>query len=165
MANQLLKRVWRFFNNSKRWLFYYPSPGFARFNAIRTVSVAAETPAILLVNVDRRQQFRGIALYPGWNFIPIEPAPPPPSASNEQSIAQLFRPLIQNGTLERVWRLNPRTQGWELYDPDPSFAAINTLSTVDLSANPPVVLAVLVTETLEFRDMLLHEGWNYVLMR
>ena len=119
----------------------------------------------LLINVDRRQQFRGYSLYPGWNFTPIEAQPPPSSAPNVQPIAQLFRTLIQNGTLERVWRLNPRTQGWELYDPDPQFAAINTLSSVDLAANPPVVLAVLVSETQEFRDTILYEGWNYLLMR
>ena len=66
-ANRSLNRVWRFFDRTKNWLFYDPRPEFARFNTLRTVNVAAETPAILFVSVDRRQQFRGYTLYPGWN--------------------------------------------------------------------------------------------------
>ena len=97
--------------------------------------------------------------------MPIEATPPAPSAPNVQPVAQLFRPLVQNGTLERVWWLNPGTQEWQLYDPDPAFASINSLHTVNLRANPPVVLAVLVTDTQEFRGTTLYRGWNYILMR
>ena len=166
VVNETLRRVWRFFALGQRWLFYDPRASFQRFNTLRTVNVASDPPAILLVNFTRRQQFRGYNLFEGWNFVLIESEPPAPrTGRNLQQIDQLLRPLVQNGTLERVWRLNPRTQGWELYDPDPAFASVNTLSTIDLNANPPVVLAVAANQRTEFRSATLYPGWNYVVMR
>ena len=130
------------------------------------MNVASNPPAILLVNSIRRQQFRGYALFEGWNFIPIEAEQPAPRPGrNLQRIDQLLRPLVDVGTLERVWRLDPSTQGWELYDPNPAFANVNTLSTIDLNANPPTVLAVAVNQRTEFCSGTLYPGWNYVVMR
>ena len=166
VANGTLQRVWRFFALGQRWLFYDPRPSFQRFNTLRTVNVASDPPAILLVNSTRQQQFRGYTLFEGWNFVPIEAEPPAPRPGrNLQQLSQLLRPLVQNGTLQRVWRMDPRTQGWQLYDPDPAFASVNTLSAVDLNANPPVVLAVSVSRRTEFRGGTLYPGWNYILMR
>ena len=166
MDNGTLRRVWRFFALGQRWLFYDPRPSFLRFNTLRTVNVASNPPAILLVNSIRRQQFRGYALFEGWNFIPIEAEQPAPRPGrNLQRIDQLLRPLVDVGTLERVWRLDPSTQGWGLYDPNPAFANVNTLSTIDLNANPPTVLAVAVNQRTEFCSGTLYPGWNYVVMR
>ncbi len=166
VANGTLQRVWRFFALGQRWLFYDPRPSFLRFNTLRTVNLASDPPAILLVSSTRQQRFRGYALFEGWNFVPIEAeSPAPRPGRNLQQLSQLLRPLVQNGTLERVWRLDPRTQGWELYDPDPAFASVNTLRTVDLNANPPVVLAVSVNRSTEFQGNPLYPGWNYILMR
>ena len=67
--------------------------------------------------------------------------------------------------LQRVWWLDSRTQEWLFYDPDPAFAAFNTLTTIDLAANPPVVLAISVDRRTEFRGRTLFRGWNYVVMR
>ncbi len=166
VANGTLQRVWRFFALGQRWLFYDPRPSFLRFNTLRTVNVASDPPAILLVNSTRQQRFRGYTLFEGWNFVLIEAEPPlPRPGRNVQRVDQLLRPLVQNGTLERVWWMDPRTQGWAFYDPDPVFASFNTLSTVDLNANPPVVLVVSVSQRTEFRGITLYPGWNYLVMR
>ena len=118
------------------------------------------------VGVTRGQRFRGLRLYRGWNLIPLSTQPLTPSpGSGTQPVEQFFRPLIQNGTLARFWCLDSRTQQWKFYDPDPQFAAFNTLETVDLGAGTPVVLAVSVTRRHQFRVQTLYRGWNYVVMR
>ena len=73
--------------------------------------------------------------------------------------------MADSSALQRVWWLNDRTQQWQLYDSDPRFAPYNTLSTVDLAANPPVVQAISVDRRTEFRGRTLYRGWNYVVMR
>ncbi len=78
VANGTLQRVWRFFALGQRWLFYDPRPSFLRFNTLRTVNVASDPPAILLVNSTRQQRFRGYTLFEGWNFVLIEAEPPSP---------------------------------------------------------------------------------------
>ena len=45
--------------------------------------------------------------------------------------------MASAGLLKRVWWLDSRTQEWRFYDPDPQLAPFNTLSAIDLSANPP----------------------------
>ena len=165
IANQTLKRVWRFYNNSKSWVFYDPRPEFARFNTLRSVNLAESAPPILVINVDRQQQFRGYTLYPGWNHVPIEAEPPSSAPRNVQPVAQLFSPLIQNGTLDRLWWLDSRTQAWKFFDPASEFASFNTLTTVDLGANPPVVVQVRVTRRQEFRGQTLYSGWNHMVLR
>ena len=89
----------------------------------------------------------------------------PQPGSGRQPVSQLFRPLATSGALQRVWWLASRTQEWLFYDPDPAFAQFNTLTTVDLTANPPVVLAISVSREVEFRGRTLYRGWNYVVMR
>ncbi len=120
----------------------------------------------MAINVNRNQQFRGAPLYADWNFVPVTASPPTAQpGSGTQQIAQLFRPLAAGGALQRVWWLDSRTQEWKFYDPDPDFAAFNTLTTIDQAANPPVVLAVGVSRQTEFRGRTLYRGWNYVVMR
>ena len=121
---------------------------------------------MVIVQVHRDQQFRSMPLYSGWNFVPVAAQPLPSSGGNQiQSILQLIRPMADSGVLQRVWWLNSRTQQWQFYDPDPRFAPFNTLSNVDLGANPPVVLAIRVDRRTEFRGRTLYRGWNYVVMR
>ena len=161
-----LGRVWRLVERSQRWLFYDPRPEFAPFNTLRTVNAASDPPAVVILQVSRTQRFRGMPLYAGWNIVPITAQPlAPEPGSGVRSIEQLVRPLADSGMLQRVWWLNPRTQEWQFYDPEPRFAPFNTLSTVDLAANPPVVLAISVDRRTEFRGRTLYRGWNYVVMR
>ena len=161
-----LGRVWRLVEFSQRWLFYDPSPELAPFNTMRTLNAASDPPAVVILQVSRPQRFRGMPLYAGWNFVPITSQPPAPrTGSGSHSIEQLVRPLADSGMLQRVWWLNSRTQEWQFYDPGPQFAPFNTLSTVDLAANPPVVLAISVDQRTEFRGRTLYRGWNYVVMR
>ena len=165
-TNGTLVRVWRLIEPSQRWLFYDPRPEFGPFNTLRTINVASDPPAVAIMSVTRNQQFRGITLHAGWNFVPITGQPLAPGPGSEsQSVEQLVRPLADSGTLQRVWWLNSRTQQWQFYDPESRFAPFNTLSSVDLAANPPVVLAISVDRRTEFRGRTLHRGWNYVVMR
>ena len=164
--NSTLGRVWRLIESSQRWLFYDPSPQFAPFNTLRTINLASTPPAVVAINVTRSQQFRGLLLYPGWNFVPVASGPlAAQPGSSAQPVEQLLRPLSASGVLQRVWWLDSRTQEWTFYDPDPAFAQFNTLTSVDLTANPPVVLAISVSSRQEFRGRTLYRGWNYVVMR
>ena len=105
-----LARVWRLVEGSQRWLVYDPQPAFAPFNSLRTVNLAGDPPTVVAINVARNQQFRGMPLYAGWNFVPVtaQPLAAQPGART-QSAAQLFRPLAASGALQRVWWLNSRT--------------------------------------------------------
>ena len=147
--NSTLDRVWRLVESSQRWLFYDPSSDLVPFNTLRTINLASDLPAVVAINVTRSQQFRGLPLYAGWNFVPVtaEPLAAQPG-SKAQPVEQLLRPLADSGVLQRVWWLNSRTQQWLFYDPDPQFTAFNTLTTIDLAANPPVVLAISVSRPL-----------------
>ena len=164
--NGTLGRVWRLIEPSQRWLFYDPRPEVAPFNTLRTINLASDPPALVILQVSRGQQYRDMRLYAGWNFVPITLQPFTPSRETKvQPIRELVRPLANSGVLQRVWWLDSRTQEWQFYDPDPGFAPFNTLSTVDLAANPPVVLAISVSRRTEFRGRPLFPGWNYVVMR
>ena len=165
-ANGTLVRVWRLVEGAQRWLAYDPRPEFAPFNTLRTVNLASDPPTVLAVNVTRNQQFRGLQLYAGWNIIPLtsDPLLTQPG-SGIQSVQQLFRSLVLSGALQRVWWLDSRSQEWKVFDPRPELAAFNTLTEVDLAANPPVVLAINVDRVSEFRGRILFQGWNYVVMR
>ena len=164
--NSTLGRVWRLIEPSQRWLFYDPNPQFAPFNTLRSINLVSDPPAVVAINVNRNQQFRGAPLYAGWNFVPVtaEPLAAQPG-SGTQPVSQLFRPLADSDVLQRVWWLDSRTQEWKFYNPDPAFAQFNTLTSVDLTANPPVVLAISVSSRQEFRGRTLYRGWNYVVMR
>ena len=158
--------MWRLIDSSQRWLFYDPNPQFAPFNTLRTINLASDPPAVVAINVTRSQQFRGVPLFAGWNFVPVtaEPLAAQPG-SRAQPVEQLFRPLAGSGALNRVWWLDSRTQEWKFYDPDPDLAAFNTLTTINLTANPPVVAAVSVSRQTEFRGRTLYPGWNYIVLR
>ena len=165
-VNGTLGRVWRLIEASQRWLFYDPQAQFASFNTLKTVNMASDPPAVVILHVNRGQQFRGDQLHRGWNFVPLtaEPLAPQPEG-RAQPIEQLLRPLANSGLLQRVWWLDSRTQEWKFYDPDPQFTVFNTLTTIDMGANPPVVLAVGVDRRTEFRGRTLYRGWNHVVMR
>ena len=164
--NNTLGRVWRLIESSQRWLFYDPSPDLVPFNTLRTINLVSAPPVVVAINVTRSQQFRGLPLYAGWNFVLVkaEPVAAQPG-SKSQPVEQLLRPLADSGVLQRVWWLNNRTQEWLFYDPDPAFESFNTLTTIDLSANPTVVLAISMSRQQEFRGRTLYPGWNYVVMR
>ena len=165
-ANGTLGRVWRLIENSQRWLFYDPRPRFGPFNTLRTINLLSDQPAVVAISVTRNQQFRGIPLYAGWNFVPVTPEPlAARPGDGKQPVSQLFGPLAASGVLKRAWWLDGRNQEWLFYDPDPRFAPFNTLSTVNLAASPPVVLAISVDRRTEFRGRTLYPGWNYVVMR
>ena len=160
-----LVRVWRLVPETQRWLFYDPDPQFAPFNSLKDVDLASDPPAIVIVGVSRGQLFRGYNLYTGWNFVPLtaEPLSPQPG-SGAQPVQQIFQGLAESGVLQRVWWLDSRTQEWKFYDPRPEFAALNTLTTIDLAASPPEVLVVGVTRQQEFRGITLFLGWNYIVV-
>ena len=164
--NGSLVRVWRFWNRWKRWEFYDPDPHFAEFNTLDDpINLAADPPVILFVNVDSSQPFRGYTLRRGWNQIPMEDGPPPRAGSDVQPVGEVFSPLAENGTLDRVWWLDSRTQQWKFFDPDPKLLDFNTFDTVNLAASPPVVAVVNVSRGQKFRGQSLFRGWNYVLLR
>ena len=165
-ANGTLGRVWRLVERYQSWLFYDPEPRLAPFNSLRTINLASDTPAVVAINVTRNQRFRGLPLYAGWNLVPLteDPLTPQPG-SGVQSVQQIFGALAASGALQRVWWLDSRSQQWQFYDPDPALTAFNTLTTVDLAANPPAVLAVSVDRRTDFRGRTLYPGWNYVVMR
>ena len=167
-GNNTLVRVWHLERSARtqRWVFYDPRLEFAPFNTLRTMNLVSDPPAIVAINVTRNQQFRGAPLYAGWNFVPVTAQPlAAQPGSGTQPVSQLFRPLAASGALQRAWWLDSRTQEWRFFDPDPELAAFNTLSTVNLAAIPPVVVAVNVTSGQTFRGRTLYRGWNYIVLR
>ena len=125
----------------------------------------ATPPPILVVNVSSQQQVRGFTLHRGWNYVPVEALPTAGASLEFPRVDRLSQPLAENGTLQRVWRLDSRTQEWQFYDPDPAFASFNSLQTVNLGANPSVVVLVNVTRTQEFRGQRIYRGWNQIVLR
>ena len=85
----------------------------------------------------------------------------PPALVGPQAVTRLFAPLLENGTLERVWRFNNEDKSWTFYDPRPIFAQFNTLRLV----RPPVILIVKVTRAQVFRGERLNTGWNFINVR
>ncbi len=80
-----------------------------------------------------------------------------------QSVAELFRPLIDCGLLTAVFHYDNATQEWTFFDPAPEFAGLNTLAPIDLGADPPVILIVHVRSIrVEFLGQTLYPGWNYI---
>ena len=165
-ANGTLGSVWRLVEGSQRWLYYDPKPELSQFSTLRTVNVGADPPTVLIVQVSRAQQFRGYRLHQGANFLPITAQPMPPThGAGIRNVRDLLLPLITSGVLQRAWWLDNQGQEWKFFDPDPELAGFNTLSTIDLAANPPVVLAISVDRHTQFRGRVLFQGWNYVVMR
>ena len=84
-----------------------------------------------------------------------------PALVGQQFVTRVFAPLLENGTLERVWRFNNEDKSWTFYDPRPVFAQFNTLRLV----TPPVILIVRVTRAQVFRGEQISAGWNYINVR
>ena len=87
--------------------------------------------------------------------------PRPPALVGPQAVTRVFAPLLENGTLERVWRFDNQDKSWTFYDPRPIFAQFNTLRLV----TPPVILIVRVTRDQAFRGEQISAGWNYINVR
>ena len=96
----------------------------------------------------------------GGGGVPAGPPRPPPLVG-PQAVTRLFAPLLENGTLQRVWRFNNEDKSWTFYDPRPIFAQFNSLRLV----RPPVILIVRVTRAQTFRGEQLSAGWNYINVR
>ena len=161
-----LLKVWRLVPLTQRWLFYDPDPRLAPFNSLKTVNLASDPPAVVAVSVNRGQRFRGYILYTGWNFIPLTSQPLTTQAgSRTEPVAEYFEQLIKNRTLRRIWWFDSRNQEWKFFDPKPELECFNTLNTIDLSSNPPVVLVVQVSRQQDFRGNKLHAGWNHIVIR
>ena len=77
----------------------------------------------------------------------------PPSA--------VFRELIGAGVLLRVWRLDPSYQGWNIFDPRPDFADLNTLTEV----NSGDLVLINLNEPYAFQGDALEVGWNIVFLK
>ena len=60
--------------------------------------------------------------------------------------------------LVRVWYLDRATQVWSFYDPDPDFAAFNTLNEVSSGLNVSIIISE--GEEIEFQGMTLYQGTN-----
>ena len=87
--------------------------------------------------------------------------PRPPALVGPQAVTRVFAPLLDNGTLVRIWRFNNEDKSWTFYDPRPIFAQFNSLRLV----RPPVILIVRVTRAQEFRGEQLSAGWNFINVR
>ena len=101
----------------------------------------------------------------GGGFVPPSPPAPPAqarAASSFQRVEEIFRPIASNGTLTRVWRLLPRSQSWLFYDPSPEFEPFNTMSTINVAADPAIVVSVVVSRSQRFRGMQLFRGINAI---
>ena len=86
----------------------------------------------------------------------VEVGPPPLSGDP----AEVFKELMRDGVLVRVWRLDPATQEWFFFDPRPEFADFNTLETVARET----VVVLIVGQDAEFRGEPLSTGSNYVFL-
>ena len=64
---------------------------------------------------------------------------------------EAFEELIENGTLTRVWHLEPATQGWTFYDPNPDFADFNSLT--EVSSGQTVTIIMNATDTFQGRTL------------
>ena len=84
----------------------------------------------------------------------VEVGPPPLSGDP----AVVFKELIREGALVRIWRLEPSTQDWFFYDPREVLAAFNTLETVARET----VVVLIVNQDSEFRGQPLSTGSNFV---
>ena len=58
--------------------------------------------------------------------------------------------------LVRVWYLDRATQVWSFYDPDPDFAAFNSLNEVSSGLNVSIIISE--GEEIEFQGMTLYQG-------
>ena len=133
---------------------------------MKTVNLASDPSAVVAVSVNRGQSFRGYNLYTGWNFIPLTSQPLTTQAGSRiRPVAEYFEQLIKNRTLRRIWWFDGRNQEWKSFDPKPELEGFNTLHTIDLNSNPPVVLVVQVSRQQDIRGGKLYAGWNHIVIR
>ena len=72
--------------------------------------------------------------------------------------AEVFADLIGDGSLSRVWYLDPQSQTWSFYDPDPAFAAFNELNAV--KSEETYILIITAEDT--FGTKTLYPGTQFV---
>ena len=72
--------------------------------------------------------------------------------------AEVFADLIESGSLSRVWYLDPQSQTWSFYDPDPAFAAFNELTAV--TSEETYILIITAEDT--FGTKTLYPGTQFV---
>ena len=72
--------------------------------------------------------------------------------------AEVFAELISDGSLSRVWYLDPQSQTWSFYDPDPAFAAFNELNAV--KSEETYILIITAEDT--FGTKTLYPGTQFV---
>ena len=72
--------------------------------------------------------------------------------------AEVFADLISAGSLSRVWYLDPQSQTWSFYDPDPAFAAFNELTAV--TSGETYILIITAEDT--FGTKTLYPGTQFV---
>ena len=72
--------------------------------------------------------------------------------------AEVFADLISAGSLSRVWYLDPQSQTWSFYDPDPAFAAFNELT--EVKSGETYILIITAEDT--FGTKTLYPGTQFV---
>ena len=83
----------------------------------------------------------------------------PPSVGRPPS--EVFAAIIRAGTLGRIWLYDNSDQSWYLYDPDPEFAVLNTLTKLDAGQ----IVWMNLTEETTFQGQQLRVGWSLVRLR
>ena len=78
------------------------------------------------------------------------------TATVSQAPADVFAGL--GDRLVRVWYLDRATQVWSFYDPDPEFAAFNSLNEVSSGQNVSIIISD--GDEIEFQGMTLYQGTN-----
>ena len=72
--------------------------------------------------------------------------------------ADVFADLVEAGSLSRVWYLDPESQTWSFYDPDPDFAAFNELT--EVKSGETYILIITAEDT--FGTKTLYPGTQFV---
>ena len=81
--------------------------------------------------------------------------------SDPRPVADVFSPLISDGSLVVTWMYHNDTQTWSLFDPRPEAAPLNDLTEVSSRDT----LWVEVSRQREFQGRTLYEGWNLIALR
>ena len=87
----------------------------------------------------------------------IKIVPPPLSGSP----ADVFKDLIRDGVLARIWYLDSASQGWTFFDPSPDFADFSTLTSVQRGN----ILWVHLYAPRVFQGDQLVGAWNYIALQ
>lgn len=81
--------------------------------------------------------------------------------SGPRPVADVFAPLVRDGSLVVVWWYDNSTQSWAVFDPRPEVAELNDLSEV----NTKDIVWVEVSRQRVFQGRMLYEGWNLIALR